>query len=130
MPEPRHEDHAEPHPLVVAITPLVERIGATLVPVGALGPEDVALQWDGEVVGGVRLAGTERTSELAGLLEQLTAELGAPLATLDRSGRQRAVRLLDERGAFQYRKSVESVADALGVTRFTIYNYLNRDRTA
>ena len=33
--------------------------------------------------------------------------------------------LLDERGAFQLRKSVEEVADALGVSRFTVYNYLN-----
>ncbi|UZJ24210.1 helix-turn-helix domain-containing protein [Rhodococcus antarcticus] len=126
MPEP----HPDPHPVIVAITPLVERIGATLVPAGALGPDDVALQWDGEVVGGVRLSGAERAGELADLLENLTAEMGAPLHTLDRARRQRAVRLLDERGAFQYRKSVETVAEALGVTRFTIYNYLNRDRTA
>src|SRR4029453_17754465 len=36
-----------------------------------------------------------------------------------------AVRLLDDRGAFQLRKAVEEVADALGVSRFTVYNYLN-----
>ena len=39
-----------------------------------------------------------------------------------------AVRLLEEAGAFSYRKSVETVATALGVSRFTVYNYLNRDR--
>jgi predicted transcriptional regulator YheO len=38
------------------------------------------------------------------------------------------VRLLEERGAFTYRKSAETVAEALNVTRFTVYNYLNRDR--
>ena len=42
--------------------------------------------------------------------------------------KQRAVRLLEERGAFSYRKSAEVVAEALGVTRFTVYNYLNRIR--
>ncbi len=31
----------------------------------------------------------------------------------------------DERGAFAYRRSVEDVADSLGVSRFTVYNYLN-----
>ena len=41
--------------------------------------------------------------------------------------KQRAVRLLDERGAFTLRKAVEDVADALGVSRFTVYNYLNSD---
>jgi predicted transcriptional regulator YheO len=41
------------------------------------------------------------------------------------------VRLLDERGAFQLRKSIEDVADALGVSRITVYNYLNAvNRTA
>jgi predicted transcriptional regulator YheO len=34
--------------------------------------------------------------------------------------------MLEERGAFAYRKSAETVAEALGVTRFTVYNYLNR----
>jgi len=33
--------------------------------------------------------------------------------------------MLDERGAFAFRRSVESVADLMGVSRFTIYNYLN-----
>ena len=39
-------------------------------------------------------------------------------------------RRLDERGAFLIKKSVEQVAERLGVSRFTIYNYLdqaNRD---
>ena len=30
-----------------------------------------------------------------------------------------------ERGAFELRRSVEAVAEAMGVSRFTIYNYLN-----
>ena len=36
--------------------------------------------------------------------------------------------MLEEGGAFSYRKSVEAVAAALGISRFTVYNYLNRDR--
>ena len=36
-----------------------------------------------------------------------------------------AVRLLDERGAFILRRAVEEVADAMGVSRITVYNYLN-----
>jgi len=34
--------------------------------------------------------------------------------------------MLNEAGAFQLRKSVEQVAEVLGVSRFTVYNYLNR----
>ncbi|MEU0465616.1 helix-turn-helix domain-containing protein [Amycolatopsis sp. NPDC006131] len=64
-------------------------------------------------------------------LERLIADversLGTRLADLDRSGKQRAVRLLEERGAFAMRRAAPTVAEALGVTRFTVYNYLNRE---
>ncbi|MFI5588852.1 helix-turn-helix domain-containing protein [Amycolatopsis sp. NPDC051758] len=69
----------------------------------------------------------ELNDALARLIADVERELGARLAELDRPGKQRAVRLLRERGAFGLRKSVSSVADALGVTRFTVYNYLNRE---
>ena len=34
-------------------------------------------------------------------------------------------RILDDRGAFLLRKAVESVGEMMGVSRITIYNYLN-----
>jgi predicted transcriptional regulator YheO len=33
--------------------------------------------------------------------------------------------MLDQRGAFTLRRAVEDVADATGVSRITVYNYLN-----
>jgi uncharacterized protein YqgV (UPF0045/DUF77 family) len=60
------------------------------------------------------------------LIHEVEAQVGGRLADLDRPGKQRAVRLLEERGAFAMRKAVVTVAEALGVTRFTVYNYLNR----
>lgn len=66
---------------------------------------------------------------LAGILADVQREFAEPLHELPRPDKQRAVRLLEEAGAFSYRKSVESVASALGVSRFTVYNYLNRDRS-
>lgn len=65
---------------------------------------------------------------LDALLVEVGEELGGDLRGLSRSAKQRAVRLLEERGAFEFRKSAEIIADALGVTRFTVYNYLNRHR--
>ena len=76
----------------------------------------------------------EKTSERAAdggvqsLLADVAAELGGPLRDLSRHDKQQAVLLLESRGAFEYRKSAEIVAEALGVTRFTVYNYLNRTR--
>jgi predicted transcriptional regulator YheO len=33
--------------------------------------------------------------------------------------------MLDQRGAFLLRKAVETVGEMMGVSRITIYNYLN-----
>jgi HTH domain len=113
------------HPLLVALEPVADVLGATLVPTSGLATGDVPLRWEGELVGGLRLPGVHGT--LDRMIAAVEAELGARLADLSRDDKQKAVRLLDERGAFQLRKAVEDVADALGVSRFTVYNYLNAD---
>jgi predicted transcriptional regulator YheO len=58
-------------------------------------------------------------------MANVEAQLGSSLSELDRADKQRAVRMLDERGAFQLRKSIEDVGEAMGVSRITIYNYLS-----
>ncbi len=114
------------HPLAKAIAPLLEAIQAQAVPEESIEPGDIPLRWRGRVALGVRLDGSPG---LHGALERLIAaaerELGAPIDQLSREDKQRMVALLDAKGAFTLRKSVEDVADALGVSRFTIYNYLN-----
>ena len=122
------------HPLLVAVAPLLTRASAVLVGPGGMTPDDVPLVWEGVTIAGARFpaepaaepAGT--VGDLGKLLADLATELGAPLGELPRPQKQRAVRLLEERGAFTYRKSAETVAEALNVSRFTVYNYLNRDR--
>ena len=58
-------------------------------------------------------------------IESVEREMGAPLPSLSREEKQKAIRLLDDRGAFILRRAVEDVADAMGVSRITVYNYLN-----
>ena len=103
--------------------PVADALGATVVGAGQVRPDDIPLRWEGELVGGLRLP------DLHGALDRLIAgvekELGGALTDLSRVHKQRAVAMLNERGAFQIRKAVEDVADAMGVSRFTIYNYLN-----
>ena len=72
--------------------------------------------------------GTDFTDGLSRLIADVERELGGSLSTLPRAQKQHAVRLLEERGAFEMRRSAETVAEALGLTRFTVYNYLNRIR--
>ncbi|MFI9719855.1 helix-turn-helix domain-containing protein [Streptomyces sp. NPDC052396] len=107
-----------------AVQPLVDAMGGRLIEPAEAGHDDVVLRWEGREVVAVRLP------HLAESLEHLLAELerrhGMPLAQLDRKAKQSVVRSLEQRGAFRLRHGVETVAEALGVSRFTIYNYLNR----
>ncbi|MFW6722993.1 helix-turn-helix domain-containing protein [Streptomyces sp. MAR4 CNY-716] len=113
------------HPFVAAVKPLVDALGGELVPPEAAAGDDVVLSWEGREVVAVRLP------HLADSLDHMLAELerrhGVPLAQLDRRTKQQVVRVLETRGAFSVRHGVETVAGALGVSRFTIYNYLNRE---
>lgn len=114
---------ARRHPLLVALEPVAEALGATIVSATRVRQGDIQLCWEGQVVGGLRLPGVDGTLER--LIAWVEDELGAPLAELSREDRQRAVQMLNARGAFRLRRAVEDVADALGVSRFTVYNYLN-----
>ncbi len=111
------------HPVVRAIKPVVDAVGATIVPADQREPADVPVSWEGELIGAVRMPPLH--GALDRLIDTVEAELGGPLPSLSREDKQRAVRLLDERGAFILRRAVEDVADAMGVSRITIYNYLN-----
>ena len=134
--------------LAAALGPLLDRVGGRIVGPADAGPDDVAILWDGKPAVFVRLGpqtqgqgasaatsaatsagpSADLSDGLARLIADVEAELGGRLSSLGRPEKQRAVRLLEERGAFEMRRSAETVAEALGVTRFTVYNYLNRGR--
>jgi hypothetical protein len=117
----------ESHPLAAAVAPLVDAMGAEIVSPGDARGDDVVLSWEGEPVLAVRLP------HLADSLDHILADLRrrhGPLAELGRKEKQTVVRILEERGAFSVRHGVETVASALGVSRFTVYNYLNRENAA
>jgi predicted transcriptional regulator YheO len=96
--------------LIKTIEPLLAAIGATLIDPDHIKPGDVPLESNGA---------------LDRMIESVERELGAKLSDLSRTAKQRAIRLLDERGAFTLRRAVEDVADSMGVSRITVYNYLN-----
>ncbi len=114
------------HPLLDAVAPLAELLGAEIVPPEAVTEGDVPLEWEGRLVGGFRIAPMQ--TALDRLVASVERELDGELASLDRVQKQVAIRRLDERGAFLLRKSIDEVADLMGVSRITIYNYLNTIR--
>ena len=111
------------HPLLLAVKPIIEALGAQIVPLESREPGDLPLKWEGVEVAAVRMAPLH--GALDRLIEGVEREFGTRLPQLSREEKQRAIRLLDERGAFTLRRAVEDVADAMGVSRITIYNYLN-----
>ena len=111
------------HPLVLAVRPVAEALGATVLPVGQREPSDIPLIWEGVVIAVVRPAPLH--GALNRLIESVEREFGSRLAELGREDKQRAIRMLDERGAFTLRRAVEDVSDSMGVSRITVYNYLN-----
>ncbi|MEU4496294.1 helix-turn-helix domain-containing protein [Streptomyces sp. NBC_00210] len=116
------------HALAQAVKPLVDAMGGVLLAPGEAREDDVILSWEGEEVVAVRLP--QLADSLEHILAALERQHGKPLAELDRKTKQSVVRTLEARGAFSVRHGVETVAGALGVSRFTVYNYLNRENAA
>ncbi|WP_406135781.1 helix-turn-helix domain-containing protein [Streptomyces sp. NBC_01089] len=116
------------HPLVAAVKPLVDAMGAEILVPGQATEDDVVLAWEGVDVLAVRLP--QLSDSLDHILAALERRHGVPLSELDRRTKQAVVRILEARGAFSVRHGVETVAGALGVSRFTVYNYLNRENVA
>ena len=114
------------HPLLAAIEPIAKLVGGEIIPAADIGNGDVPLEWEGETIAGFRLAPMQ--TALDRLVTSVERELGNKLSDLDRVQKQVAVRLLDDKGAFLLRKSIDDVADLMGVSRITIYNYLNTIR--
>ncbi len=114
---------SDAHRFIAEMRHVAEALGAVIVEPVQMRPSDIPLSWDGQVVAGLRLEDLQ--GSLRRLMLAVERELGQPFHELNREQKQAAVRLLNERGAFLLRRSVEAVADAFGASRITIYNYLN-----
>jgi uncharacterized protein YqgV (UPF0045/DUF77 family) len=125
--QPAFEIAEGAHELLRTIRPIVHALGGTFIDASRIRPTDVPLDWNGQRIGGVRPAASNG-SDLTGALEVAIAEVealvGGRLGALSRSDKQRAASLLSERGVFHLRNAVDEVADAMNVSRATIYNYL------
>ncbi|MFI5954459.1 transcriptional regulator [Cryptosporangium sp. NPDC051539] len=76
-------------------------------------------------------SGHDKTETFYESVEGLTNDLlgraiaGADVAQMSKADKTRVVKDLESRGFFLIKESVEIAARALGVSRYTIYNYLN-----
>lgn len=62
---------------------------------------------------------------LGDLFDECLAALGKPVDALGKADRLKLVAMLEQKNAFSYRKSVPFVSRRLGVSRYTVYKYLD-----
>ncbi len=103
-----------------------DAIGAMVVAAMRAGATSINLS----VASGTdHLGGVTLHDALDAMMRAAEREVGSDSSEWTRSDKQRVVRMLDERGAFLLRGAVDDIAAAMGVSRITIYNYLNAIET-
>ena len=65
---------------------------------------------------------------VAGMVTQILGEVGKTPAVMTREEKMEVVKRLEERGAFLVKRSAEQVAEALDLSRYTIFAYLKEIR--
>jgi len=108
---------------LAALRPVVRSLGGTVIPSRLSQPGDEPVLWKGDVVSVVRPP--ELHDALERFVESIERDIGVRLADMSRSEKQAAVRRLDEHGAFLLRGAVDDVATWMGVSKVTLYSYLN-----
>ncbi len=68
--------------------------------------------------------GEDRLSEL---FDECMSVVGKPVEAMSKADRLKVIALLDQKSAFSFRKSVPFVSQRLGVSRYTVYKYLNEN---
>ena len=62
------------------------------------------------------------------MLQTALSYVGKPLTLMDREDKQRFLKYLDDKGTFVISKSGDRVCEFLGISKFTLYNYLDAIR--
>jgi predicted transcriptional regulator YheO len=65
---------------------------------------------------------------VAGMVTQIVGEMGKRPAAMTREEKMEVVKRLEERGAFLVKRSAEQIAEALDLSRYTIFAYLKEIR--
>ena len=65
---------------------------------------------------------------VAGMIAKILNEMGKTPAAMSRDEKMEVVKRLEEHGAFLVKRSAEQVADALDLSRYTIFSYLKEIR--
>lgn len=82
--------------------------------------------------GGRAVQAEESTQDIDSFVQQIIRDallrIGKPVEQLDRTDKIEAVRLMNDRGLFLIKGVVARVAELLGVSKYTLYNYIDQVR--
>jgi predicted transcriptional regulator YheO len=67
-------------------------------------------------------------SLLDDLIERAVKEVGSPVAYMSREDKIRAIKYLDSHGAFLITKSGDKISSYFGISKYTMYSYLDKDK--
>lgn len=69
---------------------------------------------------------------LDSLIEEIRLQIGKSFSAMNKDDKMQVIEFLDKRGAFLITKSGQKVCEILGISKFTLYNYLDavRERDA
>jgi predicted transcriptional regulator YheO len=97
-----------------------QRVLANLTAVGRLGGEAVPEAEE--------TFSRDIRDVVAGMITKILAEMDKTPAAMSREEKMQVVKRLEERGAFLVKRSAEQVAEALDLSRYTIFSYLKEIR--
>ncbi len=97
-----------------------QRTLANFAAVGRLG-SDAVPERDEIFAGDIR-------DVVAGMITKILNEMGKTPGVMNREEKMEVVKRLEERGAFLVKRSAEQVAEALDLSRYTIFSYLKEIR--
>lgn len=97
-----------------------QRTLANLTTVGRAGG-DAAPERDEIFAGDIR-------DVVSGMVTKILNEMGKMPASMTREEKMEVVRRLEDRGAFLVKRSAEQIAEALDLSRYTIFSYLKEIR--
>lgn len=73
------------------------------------------------------------TTRVEDLLEELIERsiqiVGKPITLMNKEDKMRAIQFLEEAGAFLITKSGDKVAECFGISKYTLYHYMEKTRT-
>lgn len=64
------------------------------------------------------------------LLKECQKEIGKPVSHMTKDEKKNAIGYLDEKGAFLVKKAGDKVCSFFGISKFTLYNYLDEIRSS